>query len=148
MTRMINLLAWGLLVIVAGLVALNWSTLMIAAPLNLVVAQIEAPLGIVLLGLFAILASLFFVAYLRNQISSLMEARRLLKEMHHAHDLADKAEVSRVETLHQFIATEFRLLNERLNTGTVTTTAPPVEVEEEGRPWSLTELVTGHERPH
>lgn len=114
MRRMSNLLAWGAVVIIAALIVLNWPTLMIAAPLNLVVAEIQAPLGVVMLGLAAFLVGLFFIAYLQNLIGSLLETRRLLKEVQRVQDLADKAEASRVDNLHQLIATEFRLLNQRL----------------------------------
>ena len=114
MNRVSNLLAWGAVAIVAALAALNWSTLMAPAPLNLVVWQVQAPLGALMLGVAAVLVGLFIFAYLRHQIASLLETRRLLKEVQRAHELADKAEASRLENLHQLVATEFRLLNERL----------------------------------
>lgn len=97
------------------LAALNWSTLNAAAPLDLAVAQIQAPLGVVMLGLAGILVLLFFIAYLRTQITALVETRRLLKEIQRVHDLADKAEASRIENLRLMISAEFRSLNERLN---------------------------------
>lgn len=140
MNRVSNLLAWGAVAVVAALSALNWPTLMAPAPLDLVVAQVQAPLGVVMLGLAAVLVALFFVAYLRNQIGSLIETRRLLKEVQRAHDLADQAEASRIENLHRLIATEFRLLNERLGS-TVAVTEPASE-DPGDRPLSLTELVT------
>lgn len=115
MKRISNLLAWGAVAVVAALAALNWSTLTASAPLNLVVAQVQAPLGVVLLALTAVLVALFFVAHLRIQIGSLLETRKLLKEIQRVQDLADKAEASRMENLHQLVATEFRLLNERLS---------------------------------
>ncbi|MFO1324397.1 MAG: LapA family protein [Burkholderiales bacterium] len=123
MKRISNILAWGAVVVAAGLVALNWATLMTPAPLNLVVAEIHAPVGIVMLSLAGVLVALFFVAYLQNQIGSLLETRRLLKEIQRVQDLADKAEASRIENLHQMIATEFRLLNERL--GSIGASATP-----------------------
>jgi uncharacterized integral membrane protein len=146
MKRVSNLLAWGAVAVVAALSALNWPTLMAPAPLDLVVAQVQAPLGVVMLGLAAVLVALFFVAYLRNQIGSLLETRKLLKEVQRAHDLADQAEASRIENLHRLISTEFRLLNDRL--GAIVAVAEPVsgpaneDPEGEGRPLSLTELVT------
>ena len=147
MNRVSNLLAWGAVAIVAALAALNWSTLMEPAPLNLVIVQVHAPLGVVMLGLAVGLVFLFFVAYLRSQISSLLENRRLLKEIQRAHELADKADASRIENLHQLIATEFRLLNERLNrfpesTATANTEARGESFREDGSPLSLTELMT------
>jgi uncharacterized integral membrane protein len=143
MNRWSNLLAWGAVAIVAALAVLNWSTLMAPAPLNLVVAQVQAPLGVVMLGLTAVLVALFFVAYLRNQIGSLLETRKLLKEVQRVHDLADQAEASRIESLHKLIGTEFRLLNERL--GPVATDTQPASADRDGSPLSLTEIVTRSE---
>ncbi|WP_418318418.1 LapA family protein [Piscinibacter sakaiensis] len=97
-----------------GLAALNWTTLNTAAPLDLAVAQIHAPLGIVMLGLAAVLVLLFFIAWLRTQITALVETRRLLKEIQRVQDVADKAEASRIENLRLVIMAEFRSLNERM----------------------------------
>lgn len=140
MKRISNILAWGALAIVAALCVLNWNTLSVPAPLDLVLWQIEAPLGIVMLIMAGVLLALFLVAYLHNQIGSLLETRKLLKEIQRVQDLADKAEASRIENLHQLIATEFRLLNERINAPAPA--APSVQHQEaDPRPLSLTELV-------
>ncbi len=115
MKRMSNVLAWVAVALIGALVMLNWSVLMAPAELDLLFARIQAPLGVVMLGLAGVLVALFFVAYMQNQIGSLLETRRLLKEVQRAHDLADKAEASRIENLHRLIETQFRLLNERMN---------------------------------
>ena len=152
MNRVSNLLAWGATAIAAALAALNWSTLMEPAPLNLVFMEVHAPLGVVMLGLAAGLVALFFVAYLRSQISSLLENRRLLKEIQRAHELADQADASRIENLHQLIATEFRLLNDRLNRFPETKEPSSLAAgsenrrREDGSPLSLTELMTRGEQ--
>ena len=114
MNRILNLLAWGAVAVVAALAVLNWSTLTTPAQLDLVIAQVQAPLGVVLLGVTAVLAALFLFTSLQNQIGSLLETRRLFKEVKRVQDLADKAEASRIESLHEHMATEFRQLNERL----------------------------------
>lgn len=116
MQRLSNWLAWGVVTLVAILAVLNWQTLMTPAPIDLLLLRVDAPLGVAMLGLTAVLAVLFFVATLRNQIGSLLESRKLLKEVQRLQTLADQAEASRIQNLHQLIATEFRLLNERLNT--------------------------------
>lgn len=115
MKRVINLLAWSALAVVAALSVLNWTTLTAQAPLDLLVAQIQAPLGVVLLGMAGVLVVLFFVAYLRSQVETLLETRKLLREVQRVQGLADKAEESRIKKLHQLITSEFRLLNERLS---------------------------------
>ena len=55
------------------------------------------------------------VVTLRGQLGSLLESRRLLKDVQRLQGLADQAEASRIESLHQLIATEFRQLNERVS---------------------------------
>ncbi len=140
MKRVSNLLAWGALAIVAALCFLNWQTLSAVAPLDLVVWQGDAPLGIVLLAMAGVLLVFFLFAYLNNQISSLLENRKLLKEIQRVQALADKAEASRMENLHQLISTEFRLLNERIATTNVMA-VPSDTSQEQAQPLSLTELV-------
>ena len=140
MKRISNILAWGALAIIAALCALNWNTLSAQAPLDLVLWQVQAPLGIVLLGMAAVLLGVLMVAYLYNQIGSLMETRKLLKEIQRVQELADKAEASRIENLHQLISTEFRLLNERMGSASVVHMPSHPQVNDP-RPLSLTELV-------
>lgn len=146
MERVTSLLAWLAVAVVGGLASLNWSTLMVMAPLDLVVAQVQAPLGVVLLGVAAVLVALFFVAYLRNQIGSLLETRRLLKEIQRIQGLADKAESSRVDNLQHLIITEFRQLNDRLNefgaAASVGATKPEASADA-FKPVGLTEIMTG-----
>ena len=115
MQKFSTLAAWLATAIVAAIIALNWSVVMAPASLDLLFLQINAPLGVVMICTALVLLGIFFVLYLRNQIGSLMETRRLLKEVQRAHDLADKAEQSRIEDLRQLISTEFRLLNERIS---------------------------------
>jgi len=135
-----NLLAWGALAIVAALCVLNWHTLMVPASLDLVLWQVQAPLGGVLLAVAGVLLAFFLLAYLNSQVGALLESRKLLKEIQRVQALADKAEASRIENLHQLVATEFRLLNERLGTGTTAT--PATEAQAQAlQPLSLAELV-------
>ncbi len=134
MKRLSNVLAWVAVALVGALVVLNWSVLMAPAELELLFARIQAPLGVVLLGLSGVLVALFFVAYMQNQIGSLLEAKRLLKEVQRAHELADKAEASRVENLHRLITNEFRRLNERLDAAAAKPAEPPAARSEEEPP--------------
>lgn len=115
MIRVLNaavVIAMGL---TAAFAVLNWQTLLADAPLNLVVAKIQAPLGVVLLGLAAVLTVLFLIAYLRHQIVSMLETRKLIREMARLKDVAETAETSRIERLRADVMREFELLNERLN---------------------------------
>jgi len=115
MRRLSNWLAWGVVAAIAGLAALNWATLTTPAPIDLLVLRVEAPLGLLMLGLSALMVAFFLVAMLRNQIGGLLENRRLLKEIQRVQSLADEAESSRVKALQQLIEGEFRRIDERLD---------------------------------
>lgn len=151
MKRLSIFLAVGAAILVAALAVLNWSTLMAPASVDLVVTQAQVPLGAALLAVGGALVALFLVAHLSNQIGSLLETRKLLQEIHRVQNLADKAESSRVESLRQLIATEFRLLNERLATDQAARPALPGagaaagDDGEDFRPLSLTEIVAGRD---
>lgn len=89
--------------VVAAFVALNWAELSRSTVLNLGVAQIQGPLGLVMLGLL-LLASALFMAYLATiQTSALMQAREYHKELKAQRELADKAEASRFTDLRTLI---------------------------------------------
>lgn len=95
-----------LLLIVAALAvfaALNWSAFTAPTSLSLVFGTVEAPLGVLLLGVIALLAVVFltFVVYLQTTV--LMESRRSARELGAQRDLADKAEASRFTALQGYI---------------------------------------------
>lgn len=115
MVRVLNTVVIVAMGLTGAFAVLNWQTLLADAPLNLVIARIQAPLGIVLLGLAAVLTVLFLIAYLRHQIVSLLETRKLIKEMQRLKEVADTAETSRIERLRIDVMREFELLNERLS---------------------------------
>jgi len=114
MERISHWLAWSAVAVIVLFSGLNWTALTTPTSLNLLVAEISAPVGIILLGMTAVFVALFFIATLYTRISNLMESRRMLKELQRVQEVADKAEASRMENMHQMIATEFRHLNERL----------------------------------
>lgn len=115
MERISQWLAWGMVGLVAIFSILNWSALTANTSLNLLVADVQAPMGVVLLGLTALFVVMFFVANLYTRITGLIETRALLKELRQAQAAADKAEASRLASLQQLVQSEFRSLNERIN---------------------------------
>ena len=88
---------------IAALAALNWAALSAPASVSLGVASIEAPLGLIMLGLTTLLGAVFlaYVFYLHSSV--MLEARRHNKEMTAQRELADKAEVSRFTELRVFL---------------------------------------------
>ncbi|PPC88264.1 MAG: Signal transduction histidine kinase [Methylotenera sp.] len=87
---------------------LNWTTILAPTTLNLGVADVNAPLGLVMLGMIAVLTALFLVFIVYLQTSVLLEARRHAKELQTNRELADKAEASRFTELRQFMDAEIQ----------------------------------------
>lgn len=114
MERISHWLAWIVVFVIVAFAGLNWGVLTTPTSLNLLVADISAPVGIILLGLTAVFVLLFFMATLYSRISNLLESRQMHKELARVQQMADKAEASRMENLHKLVSTEFRLVNERL----------------------------------
>lgn len=104
------LLVFGAL---AAFVLVNWSALNAPTELSLAFAQVQAPLGIVMLG-FVITVTVLFLAYIVYlQMSGLLEARRHGKELNAQRTLADQAEASRFTELRGFLDGEFNRLGQR-----------------------------------
>ncbi|MDD3845039.1 MAG: hypothetical protein PHC90_01620 [Syntrophorhabdaceae bacterium] len=100
-----------LVVIIAGIavfVALNWSSFLMPTTLSLGVAVVQAPLGLVMLGLLVFLAVFFLVFLVYLQTSFLLEARRNAKELQEKRELAEQAETSRLTELRGFLDGEMK----------------------------------------
>lgn len=115
MERISHWLAWIAAAVIVVFAGLNWSVLTAVTSINLLVAEVNAPMGVILLGLTGVFVALFFVATLYSRISGLLTTRQMTKELQRVQELADKAETSRMDNMHQMIATEFRHLNDRLS---------------------------------
>lgn len=104
MIRSVLLLVIAL--VIALLAMLNWATLAAPTDVSLGVTVVQAPLGLIMLGLTVLLAILFvaYVVYLQGSV--LVETRRHTKEMQTQRDLADKAEASRFTELRNFLETQ------------------------------------------
>lgn len=116
MERLSHWLAWSVVAVIVVFTGLNWSALTAVTSLNVGVTQVEAPLGGVLLAFTAVFVALFLLATLYSRIASLVESRGLHKKLRLAQEVADQAETSRLESLQQLMLTEFRKLNERIDT--------------------------------
>ena len=103
------LLLVGIVIVV--FVAANWPAMTVPTDINLLLAHIHAPLGLILLGLMVVLCALFvaFAAYLQG--AALLEARRHARELAAQRELADSAEVSRITELRGAMAQEMTRLS-------------------------------------
>ena len=98
------------LAVVVLFAALNWSLFVTPTALSLGVAEVQAPFGLVMLGLMAFMAVLFLVFIVYLQSGVLLEARRNARELHNHRELADKAEASRFTELREYLSAELQTL--------------------------------------
>ena len=87
---------------------LNWNAFVTPTPLSLGVTTVDAPLGLVMLGITVFLSVLFIVWAMTLQAGALMDARRLARDLQAQRELADKAEASRFTELRTFLAAELQ----------------------------------------
>jgi uncharacterized integral membrane protein len=106
-----------LLLVVLGVIivfaALNWAAFTATTTLSLGLTTIEAPLGLIMLGLLIFLTALFLIFVVYLQTSVLVEARRHARELQAHRGLADQAEASRFTELRNFLETELQRIEQR-----------------------------------
>ena len=99
-----------LLLLVLGAISafavVNWGAFTTPTNLSLVFATVQAPLGLIMLGLAAILTVLFLIFVVYLQTSVIIEARRHGREVRAQRELADQAEASRFTELRTFLQAE------------------------------------------
>lgn len=92
--------------LIAGFAALNWAAFNTPVPLSLGVATVEAPLGLLMLGLVVAVALAFLAYVALFQGRLLLENRRHAKELQAQRQLADQAEASRFTELRALLQAE------------------------------------------
>lgn len=93
--------------------AVNWSAFTAPTTLSLIFASVEAPLGLVLLGIVVLLAALFLIYVVYLQSSVLLETRRHARELHSQRELAEHAEISRIHDLRSFLESQLQTLGKQ-----------------------------------
>lgn len=94
------------LAVTAVFAVMNWSVIVSPTMLSIGARTFEAPPGLVLLGLMALLCVSFILYSLSLQGSALFESRRHAREVQAQRELADKAEGSRFTELRNFMSAE------------------------------------------
>ena len=90
----------------------NWTALSTPSPLSFVAFHLDAPLGLVLLGILAGFVALFVAYILILRTAMLMDARRYAHEVQAQRKLAEQAEASRLSELRSQLEREFAHLRE------------------------------------
>lgn len=100
-----------LLIVLAAIstfAALNWNEFITPTTLSLGVTMIQAPLGLIMIGLVAFITTLFLIFVVYLQTSVFFEARRHARELQTNRELADKAEASRFTELRTALEVELK----------------------------------------
>ncbi len=98
------------LALLAVFAALNWAVFTAPTSLNLLVAQIEAPLGLIMLAVTAVLSAIYFLFVLWLETAALLEYRRHARDLSTQRQLAESAEASRYAELRRVLEAELAAL--------------------------------------
>ena len=101
------------LALLALFAMLNWGAFAAPTELNLGPTSVQAPLGLVMLSVTALLCALFVLYVIVQQAGAIVESRRYSKELQSQRELADKAETSRFTELQNYLSGELGQLRER-----------------------------------
>ena len=93
---------------------LNWQGITAPVPVDLLFKTTEAPLGLILLVVLGVLWCVGIVWALMQQASTLVEIRRAYKEASANKNLADHAEVSRIEQVKTAMQGELQTFETKL----------------------------------
>jgi uncharacterized integral membrane protein len=102
-----------ILILIIAFAAVNWKAIVTPTTLSLGVTEVQAPLGVILLAISALLTILFLLYLVYLQTSVLLNSRRHTRQLQEQRELADKAEASRFTELRTFLETEMRELAEQ-----------------------------------
>jgi uncharacterized integral membrane protein len=90
--------------------AINWTAFVSPFTLSVGFTTVEAPLGLVLLGIVGLLTMLFLIYLVFLQSSALLESRRHARELQNQRQVAEQAEASRFSQLRSFLEVELQEL--------------------------------------
>lgn len=112
-----TLLVILVIALVTGFAAVNWDAFTTATTLSLGpgLGSVQAPLGLVMLGLMGAMVLVFALYMAVWQGSILMDTRRHTKELQAQRALADQAEASRFTELRAVLQAEMAQLAQRLD---------------------------------
>ena len=88
--------------------ALNWMAFVSPFKLSVGFTTVEAPLGLVLLGIVGLLTLLFLIYIVFLQSSSLLESRRQARALQNQREIAEQAEASRFSQMRSYLEGELK----------------------------------------
>ena len=102
------------LLLITAFVVVNWAVFAASAKVSFVFTSFEVPVGVVMLGIFALFAITFGVYSAVSWSAILLEFRRQAKELTAQRTLADEAEASRFTELRAAMHDELEHLADRM----------------------------------
>lgn len=100
-----------LLIVVLGFIGvfaiINWPAIVAPTTLSLIVTDIQAPLGLVMLGLIVLLSILFLIFIVYVQAGAMADRRRMMRDLESQRELANQAEASRFSELRTYLEQAF-----------------------------------------
>ena len=105
----------SILIILFLFAGLNWELVIQTQKFNLVFAEFEAPLGIMLLTVVVLLCLLYIIHVGAIETRVLIQNRRSTKELEKARGLAEEKETSRINALNEFLSRKLESMERKLN---------------------------------
>lgn len=103
------------LVLLAAFALVNWQAFTAPTRISLLVTEVQAPLGLIMLLVTAATTVLLLVYIAFQQAGVIVEARRYARDLKSQRELADKAEASRFTELRAWLEAELHRLDARLD---------------------------------
>jgi uncharacterized integral membrane protein len=101
--RFRTLFVFLLLAVTGAFALLNWEAFTTPTTLSLAFATVQAPIGLLMLGVVFVLGAMCLAVVIYVQGTAMAESRRQAKELQAQRELADTAEASRFTELRGFI---------------------------------------------
>ena len=114
-----------IILLIAVFTVANWSVITQPTALNLLVARIDAPLGIVMLLAILVVLAVGFLLLELQRISWNRQQKALQRELDRQRQLAEDAEASRLAALQTLLTSEVASIRDRLDQILERTTRPP-----------------------
>ncbi|MBF0586747.1 hypothetical protein INT08_05615 [Prosthecochloris sp. N3] len=92
----------------------NWSLFSQPGSVNFLLYRIEAPLGIIMLGIVALMTALYIFFIGRTEVAALVRERKSSRALEEARDRADNSEKSRISALQAGLSEKIDGYGERI----------------------------------
>lgn len=104
-----------LAVLLAAFTILNWEAMSAQTVLSLGLVEVQAPLGLLMLGMMLGVVAIAALLVALHQTQWLVDARRMEKDLRTQRELADKAELSRFTRLQEHLDAQLQQIREQLS---------------------------------